>query len=138
MNENWILTDEDNVQYVRKATELTEFGDVYELYQVQEITDPTRGYGIRKYMIAHDFVFPSMVNIEEVLEAYGYGSLAEMQNQLLNLYGEDYTRIIAEYQFELDAGCFENLMNRVPAMTYEQAKNTILKLVGKYQQEENL
>lgn len=128
MSENWILTDEDNVQYVRKATELAEFGDVYELYQAQEITDSTRGYGIRKYMIAHDFVFPSMVNIEEILEAYGFESLAEIQD----LYGEDYTRVIAECQFELDAGCFENLMNRVPAMTYEQAKNTIEKLVGKH------
>lgn len=136
MNENWILTDEDNVQYVRKAIELTEFGDVYELYQAQEITDPTRGYGIRKYMIAHDFVFPSMINVEEIIETaktYGYASF-----DIYNTHGKDYARIMAECQFELDAGRFKNLLNRVPAMTYEQAKNTIEKLVGKYQQEENL
>lgn len=126
----WINTDDDSVQYRREATEL-ECGQnkVFELYQVQAVKDilevPDDDPAI--YAIAHDYVYLSDIDVKSVLDSYGYDSMDEMIAEYGNAEKDG---ILAECQFELDAGCMENLARRMPLMTWSQAKETIEKLIG--------
>lgn len=130
MNNEWIKTDDDSVQYRREAKELeTGQGKVFELYQVQAVEDITKNSerDPKIYAVAHDFVYLSEVDIQSVLESYGYDSM----EKLVETYGEDEAdAILAECQFELDSGCLENLLSRLPLMTWEQAKETIERMIG--------
>lgn len=126
---NWIITDDDSVQYRREVTELENSQcKVFELYQVQAVEDMTKSMEENPtiFAIAHDFVYMSEIDIQGTLECYGYDSVEQMKTQ----YGEDWEGILAECQFELDAGCFENLSQRMPLMTWTDAKKVIEKLVG--------
>ena len=145
MNKKWIKTDDDSVQYRREAQELETGQDrVFELYQVQAVEDIT-GECIwpsfeewediteiserdpEIYAVAHDFVYLAEVDKKFVLDCYGYDSMEELTKQ----YGPDEAdAILAECQFELDSGCLENLMSRIPRMTWNQAKEIIEKIIG--------
>ena len=129
MNKKWIKTDDDSVQYRREAQELeTGQGRVFELYQVQAVEDITKisERDPEIYAVAHDFVYLAEVDTKFVLDCYGYDSMEELIKQ----YGPDEVdAILAECQFELDSGCLENLMGRMPRMTWNQAKETIEKMI---------
>lgn len=120
---NWVCTDPDSCQYRRTALELDPNGEVFELIQIQAAD--FAGFNEEVYLIAHDWVYYSDIDKESVLGCYGYHSL----NQIKSEYGEDWKGILAECQFELDAGCMENIMKRVPLMTYDGAKKFIEKFV---------
>lgn len=126
---NWVMTDDDSVQYRREAVELEHDGEkVFELYQLQATRDPAdvASKDPAIYGIAHDFIYVSEIDMQSVLDCYGYGSVDEVREA----YGQDWMdAILAECQFELDAGCLENLCERMPLMTWEKAKETIEKLV---------
>lgn len=130
MNKKWIKTDDDSVQYRREAKELeTGQGKVFELYQIQAVEDITKisERDPEIYAVAHDFVYLAEVDTKFVLDCYGYDSVEELTKQ----YGPDEAdAILAECQFELDSGCLENLMSRIPRMTWNQAKETIEKMIG--------
>lgn len=124
----WICTDPDCCQMRRKAVELDPDGNVYELYQVQEMPVDEIEIcvdGVKIYKIAHDFVYFSEIDIESVLECYGYESLESFQKE----YEDDWKGILAECQFELDASSLENLSNHMPLMTYNDAVRAILNLI---------
>lgn len=74
-----------------------------------------------------DFIATSEINVDSVLLCYGYNSLEQVKSE----YGSDWEAILAECQFELDAGCMENLIKHMPLMTYQEAKNMIETLVEK-------
>ncbi len=130
MNKKWIKTDDDSVQYRREAQELETGQDrVFELYQVQAVEDITEisERDPEIYAVAHDFVYLAEVDKKFVLDCYGYDSMEELTKQ----YGPDEAdAILAECQFELDSGCLENLMSRIPRMTWNQAKEIIEKIIG--------
>lgn len=122
----WSKTDDDSVQYRREATELEDAsGKVFELFQIQAVREITESEDDRIYAIAHDYVYVSEIDTQSVLDAYGYGSMEELRQE----YKEDAEAIIAECQFELDSGCLENLSRRMPLMTWQQAKETIEKMI---------
>lgn len=129
MNKKWIKTDDDSVQYRREAQELeTGQSKVFELYQIQAVEDVTKvsERDPKIYAVAHDFVYVAEVDTKFVLDCYGYDSMEELTKQ----YGPDEAdAILAECQFELDSGCLENLMGRMPRMTWNQAKETIEKMI---------
>ena len=130
MNKEWIKTDDDSVQYRREAKELeTGQSKVFELYQIQAVEDVTKvsERDPKIYAVAHDFVYVAEVDTKFVLDCYGYDSMEELTKQ----YGPDEAdAILAECQFELDSGCLENLMSRIPRMTWNQAKKIIEKMIG--------
>ena len=130
MNKEWIKTDDDSVQYRREAQELeTGQSKVFELYQIQAVEDVTKvsERDPKIYAVAHDFVYVAEVDTKFVLDCYGYDSMEELTKQ----YGPDEAdAILAECQFELDSGCLENLMSRIPRMTWNQAKEIIEKIIG--------
>lgn len=126
---NWVKTDDDSVQYRREAVELEQGQEkVIELYQLQIVCDITKVSepDPKIYAIAHDFVYLSEVDVESVLESYGYESMEELRRT----YGDDVEMILAECQFELDSGCLENLMHRTPLMTWEQGRKAIEAMTG--------
>lgn len=122
-SKNWVCTDPDSCQYRRTALELDPNGDVFELIQIQASDFAELDEEV--CLIAHDWVYYSDIDEESVLDCYGYRDLDEVKKQ----YGEDWKGILAECQFELDAGCMENIMKRVPLMTYDGAKKFIEKFV---------
>lgn len=128
----WIKTDDDSVQYRREVPELEyDQNKVFELYQVQTVKD--LGEMMKEedkdpaiYAIAHAFIYSSEIDTESVLSSFGYDSVEQIDAD----YGiNERDGILAECQFELDAGSLENLMPHVPLMTWEQAKETIETLI---------
>ena len=126
-SKNWILTDDDSCQYRREAIELEkDSGKVFELYQIQAVaasSDPDPAI----YKIAHDYVHLSEVDVDSVLECYGYESL----DNLKTTYPDDWEAILAESQFELDADCMENLIERTSLLTWQKAKKMIETMIQK-------
>ena len=126
---DWVKTDDDSVQYRREAVELERDQEkVVELYQLQIVCDITKvsDPDPKIYAIAHDFVYLSEVDVQSVLESYGYEDMEELKQT----YGDETDMILAECQFELDSGCLENLMHRTPLMTWEQGRKAIEAITG--------
>ena len=126
---DWVKTDDDSVQYRREAVELERDQEkVVELYQLQIVCDITKvsDSDPKIYAIAHDFVYLSEVDVQSVLESYGYEDMEELKQT----YGDEADMILAECQFELDSGCLENLMHRTPLMTWEQGRKAIEAITG--------
>lgn len=131
-NGNWIVTDDDSFQCRRRITALeTDKNQVYELYQIQAVTDDGNP---KVYKIAHDIVFVSEIDAADVCASYGYDGygLPDVSgiDQIKHEYGDDWQAILAECQFELDAGAMENIMEHIPFMTWNEAKDTIVSLTG--------
>lgn len=97
------------------------FGNVYELYQIQELP-LDQG---QVFKVAHEIVFCSEINLEDVLDCYGYKNLEQVKTE----YGDDWEAILAECQFELNAGCLENLITQ-EFLTYDEAKQLICRVSG--------
>ena len=120
-SKDWILTDDDSCQYRREAVELEkDSGKVFELYQIQAVaasSDPDPAI----YKIAHDYVYLNEVDVDSVLECYGYESL----DNLKSTYPDNWEAILAESQFELDADSMENLFERTALLTWQKAKKMI-------------
>lgn len=131
MRKDWILTDSDSVQYCREVYELETNDKVFELYQIQQVQELPDNFeddfeeNAKIYRIAHDIIFSSEIDTESILDCYDYESLAEVRE----IYGDAADQILAECQFELDAGCFQNIMLNMPLMTYIGAKETIEKII---------
>lgn len=115
----WIMTDDDSFQIQRQVTD-----GVYEMYQIQQIKSYSdtleKGFGI-----AHSFIFTSEINVQEVLNCYGYSSLDEIKE----IYKEDWEKVLVECDFELISGCMENLVE-APDMDWKEAANMIKNLSG--------
>lgn len=122
--EEWILTDDDSCQYRREIN--TDHGKLFELYQIQLAANMISDTD-SIYSIAHDFISVLEINVDSVLSCYGYDSLDQVKSE----YGSDWEAILAECQFELDAGCQENLIAHMPLMTWLEAKHVIETLVEK-------
>ena len=69
--------------------------------------------------------FCSEINLEDVLDCYGYKNLEQVKTE----YGDDWEAILAECQFELNAGCLENLITQ-EFLTYDEAKQLICRVSG--------
>ena len=126
---DWVKTDDDSVQYRREAVELEQDQvKVVEQSQLQIVCDITKVSvpDPKLYAIANDCVYLSEVDVQSVLESYGYESMEELRRT----YGDDAEMILAECQFELDSGCLENLMHRTPLMTWEQGRKAIEAMTG--------
>jgi hypothetical protein len=122
--EGWIMTDDDSCQYRRRRPDLcTENNPVFELYQMQEV--PSSGNEPR-YAIAHDLIDFAQIDIGLVLDSYGYNSTADLQKD----YGDDWKGVMAECQFELDAGSLSNVSCHMPMMTWPEAREVIETLVS--------
>lgn len=78
------------------------------------------------YRIAHEFIYRSEIDVEDVLDGYCYDSLEEMRE----IYGDKTDQALAECQFEFDASGGDNLIARMPLMTWEEAKETIEKMIN--------
>ena len=127
IKEDWMLTDGDSFQIVRKRPDLAaELGDsVYELYQLQSAqAAPCKNSEEHTYYIAHDFICADKVDVDEILECYGYESLEEVKS----LYPEDWQQILAECAFELKVGCYINVYT--PILPWEKAVSLLKKLSG--------
>lgn len=103
-------------------------GNVYELYQIQELP-MDQG---QVFKVAHEIVFCSEINLEDVLDCYGYENLEQVKTE----YGDDWEAILAECQFELNASCLENLITQ-EFLTYDEAKQLICRVSG-YEGEKTL
>lgn len=122
----WICTDDDSCQYRKYHPE---FGNkenpVYELYQIQQVTvDDAEDPAI--YKIAHDFVYFSEIDQESVCSCYGFDGMDDFKEHN----GDEWQAILAECQFELDAGCLENISERFPLLTWSEAAKVVEKLVA--------
>ncbi len=117
----WILTDDDSFQICRKVENIAEdLGPVYELYQVQAVTDD----GDKCCKVAHEYVFVNDVNIDDILECYGYSSIDDISDDKNTM-----EQILAECSFELTAGSWENLLS-TPLLSYNEARAIISELSG--------
>lgn len=123
-NGNWILTDDDSVQYF-ESWRPREGDKLFELFQVQAVAESTEN-DPKIYQIAHEFIYRSEIDVEDVLDGYCYDSLEEMKE----IYGDKTDQMLAECQFEFDASGGENLITRMPLMTWNEAKDMIEKLVN--------
>lgn len=118
---DWILTDDDSFQICRKVENIFEgMGPVYELYQVQAVTDD----GDKCCKVAHEYVFVNDVNIDDILECYGYSSIDDISDDKNTM-----EQILAECSFELAAGSLENLLS-TPLLSYNEARAIISELSG--------
>lgn len=94
--QNWILTDDDSCQHVRKSNDSTfEVIDIYE-------------NGDGRYAVLFGQVVLDVPNLDapaffdEYIKPYGYSSMAEVQE----IYGEAASQIVAECVFETDPFSF--------------------------------
>ena len=118
----WILTDQESFQICRKMLEISERnGDsAFELYQLQAVP----GNDEDRFCIAHDIVHLKDVDILSVIDCYGYEDLDAVKEE----YGGEWERIIAEWSFELDSGCLENLISST--MTWDEGFRSIRCMAG--------
>ena len=101
-------------------------GDVFELYQIQEIPSEDSSDDPKAYKIAHGFVDLNEMELKSVLDCYGYESLEEIQRE----YGAEWKGILAECQFELESACLDNIVSGVPMFTFSEAEKFIKNYVG--------
>ncbi len=125
-DQSWICTDPDSAQYRRTAFELDPSGDVFELYQIQEIPSEDGSDDPKAYKIAHGFVDLNEIELKSVLDCYGYESLEVIQKE----YGTEWKGILAECQFELESACLDNIVSGVPMFTFSEAEKFIKNYVG--------
>ena len=111
----WVITDDDAFQIRREYSDAN--SRFFELYQIQDMPDET-------YAIAHGFVYLedlSSEQIRDVLDCYGYADLEELRH----VYNDNWRGVLAEIQFELDSGCFENLIPGLRYDSWEAARDFI-------------
>lgn len=126
---DWIMTDDDSFQICRYLESLSEkFGDsVYEFYQIQEFPNWNSD---NNYRIAHQLIFCSEIDVNSVLNCYGYKSLEDLKN----ICGDSYKQILAQCNFELTSGCLKNIISPTN-LSWDSAVDMICELSG-YKQEE--
>lgn len=118
---DWILTDDDSFQICRNVENIfKDMGPVYELYQVQAVTDDDD----KCYKVAHEYVFVNDINIDDILDCYGYRSIDDISDDKNTM-----EQILAEYSFELTAASWENLLS-TPLLSYNEARAIISALSG--------
>lgn len=94
---------------------------MYQIQQIKSYSDTLeKGFGI-----AHSFIFTSEINVQKVLNCYGYSSLDEIKE----IYKEDWEKVLVECDFELTSGCMKNLVE-APDMDWKEAANMIKNLSG--------
>lgn len=130
----WMKTDDDSFQICRKLKELSVLhgDDVYEFYQVQQSVPHSTDIHERLYSVAHGIIYFDEVDIEDILGCYGYVSMDQVKEE----YGGDWKRILAECDFELTAGCMENLVS--PPVAWQEAVMLICSMAGMEYQEDCL
>ena len=110
----WILTDQDDYQWIRKLDE-----GIYEGYMTA-----TGFHG--ETQVIHAVIDIDSIDIKNILECYGYESVEELRGEV----GEEYVgQILAECQIEIYAGCNENVICNSP-LTYDEAAALIDKLIS--------
>lgn len=116
MNNAWILTDPDSFQISRKLDETK-----FELYQINDVSTDNEGF-----MIAHAVIYTEELDVESILDCYGYSSMKELKET----YGNDTDQILAECDFELQSACGECFVSNHVYHTFKEAENLIRCLSG--------
>lgn len=123
IKKEWVLTDYDSFRICRKLEK-----GLYELYQIHfinPIQDVDKDMDV--YAIAHDLVCVENID-KSVCIFYGYDSKEAVREQ----FGDDWERVLAEWNFEIDADSRTNILmiNSNPYLTWKKARKLICQLSG--------
>lgn len=116
MNTKWIMTDPDSFQICRKLDE-----SKFEFYQINAVSTYNE-----KFMIAHAVIYTEEIDVDSILDCYGYSSI----NELKETYGNDTNQILAECDFELQSACGECFVSNHVFEIFNEAANLIRCLSG--------
>ena len=112
MSGNWMLTNMELYQICRKIDE-----GVYELYQIEDCGE--------NCVVCHEVICTDDIDVQGIVICYGYDSEQQMRDQ----YGDDFERELAECEFELRCGCFDNIVCRME-MDFDHAAELIQTMSG--------
>lgn len=120
IEEKWLLTDEDTFQYRRRLKD-----GVYERYQIGERIPAYDSQNDERFGGIHTVVNISDIDIESILNIYGYDSIDELKKS----YGADLERVLAEGESEMMVGYGYGYISQCE-MTWKEAAAMIIKLIG--------
>lgn len=118
---NWILTDPDSCQYVRKLSEFE-----FELIEMSLIAHEPDIYQVYTDVVSvYDYLTNSRTATNDILNSFGYNGLDEVVSR----YGEEGSQVIAECIFEFYGSYYANIL-------FEGTEDECIEFINEYVQKQ--